>query len=308
MTNFRDHAVILARYMLEHNLIAPHGNSPTELQHALRFSDVEFRAAEHFLLQAQYVSGGGGSNSGIRWLTPAGVEYVNAELSMRIPISLDAERVLGFAVQNCSDDDDLTDDLVMQELSLTEDEYEAAVQQLLDFELVETETDIADSTELRPTRSGRQAVHRNFRETQGGPTIQAGAVFTGPVSGSNIQAIANAIGSQIQQSNITELSSQELREEINATLEELVSKLVPTLGLQERAAYTGVAAEFQTEVAKAEPDTIKLQQWLAALGFLSDFGGAIDFSGKVFRLIVQAGPYIILLGQMIDQLLKNVGH
>jgi hypothetical protein len=91
-------------------------------------------------------------------------------------------------------------------------------------------------------------------------------------------------------------------------LEQLLAQVTEHLTLQQKAAYTQMAAEFQTEIANARPDPSKLHKLLGGLGLLSDFGGAIDFSQKTFELVVKTGPYIILLSQMIVQLLHNLPH
>jgi hypothetical protein len=295
--------MMLLRYMLDEGLIAPKGISPRELRAAVGLSDNDFDSAENFLLQGHLVEGGGGGLDGFRWLTPIGVQYVHEELKRRIPISLDAERVLIFLIQEIKDNEFLTQDEILEGVNISPEQYYQACHQLADFDFVTIFGDDA----LIPTKQGRQAVHRNFQETVSVPSIQAGAIFTGPVTGGNIQAIASAINSEIQQ-NVSPLSPEELQKEIQQTLEKLVGQVAEHLSLEQKAAYTQLAAEFQKEMAKPRPDTGKLHKLLAGLGLLSDLGGAIDFSQKTFGLIVMASPYIMLLGQTVVQLLRNVAH
>jgi len=306
MTNLHDHAIMLLRYMLEEGLIAPRGISPTKLKLAIGFSNEEFNGAERFALQGHLVEGGGGGDNGVRWLTPGGVQYITEEMKGRESISLDSERVLRFLIQEIKDNDFLTQDEILKGVKISAERYHEVCQQLADFDFVKI-FDPGEFPGLVPTKTGRQAVHRNFQQLPSSPSIQAGAIFNGPVTGGNIQAFASAIDSEISQ-NISTLSPEELHKEIEQTLERLLEEITEHLSLQQKAAYTQMAAELQKEISQPQPDPGKLHRLLAGLGFLSDLGGAIDFSQKTFEVIVKASPYIMLLGQIIIQLLQNAAR
>jgi hypothetical protein len=308
MTNLHDHAIMLLRYMLDQGIVAPRSISPRDLRTAIGLDDNDFDNAENFALQGHLVEGGGGGLDGVRWLTPRGVQYVTEEIKNRVPINLDAERVLRFLIQEIKDNEFLTQDEILKGVAISPEKYHKACQQLEDFDFVELFNDITDEfPALSPTKAGRQAIHRNFQASPPPANIQAGAIFNGSVTGGNIQAVANAIDSEVQQ-NVSGLSPDDLQKEIEQVLEKLLAQVTEHLTLKQRATYTQMAAEFQAEIAKSQPNPGKLHNLLGGLGMLSDLGGAMDFSQKTFELIVKTGPYIILLSQMIVQLLQNAAH
>jgi len=231
---------------------------------------------------------GEGGPDGIRWLATPGIQYISEEMKQRIPINLDAEKILRFLIQEIKDNAFLTQDEILIGVNITPENYFQACQQLADFDFVEL-LGPHEVPALKPTKQGRQAVHLNFQRTTGTPNIQAGAIFTGPVTGSNIQAIASAINSEIQQ-NVSSLSSEEIQEKVQQTLEELLGQIEEHLSLQQKAAYTQLAVEFQKETTQPKPDAGKLHKLLAGLGLLADFSGTIDLGQKVFSIDCNSKP------------------
>lgn len=97
MGNLHENAMLILRYMLDEGLVKPNNKSPQEIQIALGLSDAEYDNAENFVLQANFVGGGGGGKfDALRWLEPQGVQYIKNELREREPISLDAEKSSDF--------------------------------------------------------------------------------------------------------------------------------------------------------------------------------------------------------------------
>lgn len=303
MTTFDEAAITVLRYMLENGHINEHTITYAELQEYSGIEPDEFAKADSYLLQSKCIEGTGGGEQGLRNLTAYGVHYIRQELSKREPISLDAERVLRYLVSNVKDNEFLTIHEILEHVNISQDRYRQVCQQLEDFDFAKTHGS-AQFPGLIPQKAGRQAVHRKFMLLQSSPSIQAGAIFNGPVTGGNIQAFANVQYSEIQQ-NVSALSPAELHKEIEQILEKLLEQVTEHLTLQQKATYTQLIAEFQKETAQTQPDPGKLHKLLAGLGFLSDIGGAIDFSQKTFGLVVKASPYIMLLGQMAMQLLQN---
>jgi hypothetical protein len=300
MSNLQENAILLLRYMLEESLIPPKGISPEELQAAVGMNHEDFDNADNLILQGHFVEG----TAGDRWLTSYGVQYVTEEIRRRIPTSLDAERILKFLIQEIGDNEFLTQDEILKGVNISPEKYRQACQQLADFDLVTRIPGSEEVPALNPTKQGRQTIYSNFQKSAIAPSIQAGAIFTGPVTGGNILAIASAMDSEIQQ-NVSSLSSEELHKEIEQILEKLLGQVSEHLSIEQKAAYTQLAADFQRETGQSKPDSGKLRKLLAALGFFSDLGGAIDLGHKAIQLVVIASPYILLLGQYIMQLLKN---
>lgn len=302
MANLQENAILILRYMFEKNLIKPQHCSRKQLLESMGLSD-DFIVAERYLLQSHYIEGGGGGNDGIRWLTPSGIQYLNAEMAKREPVSLDTERVLRFAVVNAIDAPFVVKNEVLRKFNITDEHYREIFQELEDLGFIDESSDYEKNV-LQPTKSGRLAVRNDFQKSKTTSNLQVGFINNGTVNGGNIQAFANAQYSKIQQ-NVSTLSTEDLHEEIEQTLEKLLGQVADQLSIQQKAAYTQLIAEFQKETAQTQPDPDKLHKLLAGLGFLSDIGGAIDFSQKTFDLVVKASPYIMLLGQMATQLLQN---
>lgn len=300
MSNLHDNAMLLLRYMLENHLVDPNEISPEELQAAVGLSNEDFETAENFVLQSRFVE----ATFTARSLTNIGVQYVTQALKQRIPVSLVGERFLGLLIRDVKDDESPPMQAIITELNITPAEYLQICQELEDLGFVKNYGDEYDP-EPMPTKEGRLAFRRNFRENTNVPSIQAGAIFNAPVTGGNIQAIASAIDSKIQQ-NVSSLSSEELQKELEQTLQKLVDQVIEHLSLEQKAIYIQMAAEFQKEITQAKPDPGKLQKLLAGLGLLSDLGGTIDLGQKTFELIVKASPYILLLGQLAVQFLKHL--
>lgn len=308
MSNLEELPIIILRYLLENNHIASRGISPRNICASLGLSEDDYFSVDLFLLQSQFLGGGGGGPDGIRWLTPLGAQFIREELKNRIRISLMAERVVRLLVHDVTDDESLTMDVIIKKLSINPKEYLDVTLELEDLGFVKKESYISDEyPRLLPTKEGRLAFRKGFQAPVSAPLIQAGAIFNGPINGGNIQAFANAFGSNIEQ-NVSSLPPEELRREMDQTLEKLVAQISEQLSIQQRAAYTQLAAEFQNEIAQADPNSSKLHKLLGMLGFMADVGGTIDLGKKAFGLIAIASPYIMLLSQYVNQLLSHVAH
>lgn len=101
------------------------------------------------------------------------------------------------------------------------------------------------------------------------------------------------------------MSSEELQLEMTQVLENLVNQIGEQLSLQQKAAYAQIALKLKAEASKPKPDPGILRKLLTGLGFLADISGTIDMGVKTFDLIIKAGPYILLLEQIILLLMKS---
>ncbi len=313
--NLPEISLMMLRHMSEEGLLEGRGVPASVLKAAVGLTPTEFDAAQQFLLQDGLIAGYGAGDDAIRWITPSGVRYVNQEMKGRVYLTLPAERVLTYLVNHTDDNDqggdpDLWSIDLADGLGMSWPQYGRARGELVEAGLAAIIPESYDwgPETICPTRKGRQLVEKKFREFQPTSDIHAGAIINGPVMGGNIQAVASAIGSDIRQINVANGSPEELRLKIGETLEGLLAEISPELDLQVRAAYTKTAADFRDEVANPEPNAGKMQKWLAALGLLSDLGGAIDFSKRTFDLIVKAGPYLLLLEQLVQRLLLTMPH
>ena len=303
MAKFNDAALMILRYMFENGYFSANSITRSELRsHTVLDEDI-FDSADSFLLESAYVKGTMGWDDALRWLMVSGVEKAKEEMRKRENISLDAERVLVFAVANTKDVPFVVKNQVLTKFNITDEHYREIFQELEDLGFIDESSDYEKNV-FQPTKSGRLAVRNNFEKAETTPNLQVGFINNGTMNGSNIQAIASAQYSEIQQ-NVSTLSTEELHKEIEQTLEKLLGQVTDQLSIQQKADYTKLIADFQQETARHQPDPGKLHKLLAGIGFLSDIGGAIDISQKTFELVVKASPYIMLLGQMAMQLLQN---
>lgn len=99
-----------------------------------------------------------GPDDPITWLTPKGIIYLQTEMAKRYPISLDAERMLRYAVEAAPDMGlGIPGAEIMDALKMDDVKFHKAFNQLEIFGLA-----IWNASYVDPTQEGRQAVLRNF--------------------------------------------------------------------------------------------------------------------------------------------------
>jgi len=136
------------------------------------------------------------------------------------------------------------------------------------------------------------------RSTNPSPSIQIGAIFQGPIESSQIQAFATAVNSSVQQV-IQNTPSDDIRDVICKTVEDLVQAIKTELNLDELALYVRLAKELQQEVKKDTPDKSLMRRLLAGLSFLGDVEGTIQFGERALGLAEYVLPYLpILIGYL----------
>jgi len=128
------------------------------------------------------------------------------------------------------------------------------------------------------------------------PQVQIGAIFHGPVEGSQIQAFASAVNSSVQQA-VSNTSSEEIKDVILDLVEDIVTSVKNELSVDELVEYASIAKGFKEEIAKEEPDKKILREFMSKLSFLSDVEGIISLSERAFFLAERVMPYIpVLIG------------
>ncbi len=153
------------------------------------------------------------------------------------------------------------------------------------------------------TKLGAQVVHDNFRRPEAvGTNITAGAII-GHVSGGNIQSVANAYESTIQQL-VNQSDAEGLRQTITETLEKLVAEVSDQLTMQQKIVYMQAAAAIEQEIAKAEPDTTVLEKALRTLTLGDTMNGVLDLGIKTYVAVTLASPYVGVAAHAIERLLR----
>lgn len=197
----------------------------------------------------------------------------------------------------------------MSEIILDEKEYLIACQELEDQGMLDEQKIanlVGNSTpysSISLSRKGRNAYRKNFIKDD---TImiqqQVGTIIHGPVTDSNIQSIAGAANSIIQQA-IQEGDASSLREEINQLVDKIVEVVKSDLKVDGLSKYSTAAVELKEEIAKSEPDPTVIQRLLGTIRFASEADGAIDLGKKGLELAVKIGPLLIPLQEALLKLL-----
>ena len=186
---------------------------------------------------------------------------------------------------------------LLQATELTEEEYWPADQFLLQQGYTE-----GAGGRVRGSRwlTGR-GVEFFERSISPSPAVQIGAIFQGPVESSEIQAIATAVNSSVQQV-VKSTQPDDLRNAISRIVEDMVEAVKGELNVDELASYAQTAKDFREEIEKQNPDKSFLHRCLASLSFLGDFEGAIALGERALRLAELVLPYVPVLVGYLNQI------
>ncbi len=192
MRSIPENALILLRVMVyELNLPIDEPVTQDELRRASDLDDEALEAAISHLTQRGFATSYIGAAPVIA-LTHRGLEFVEAAMSTRLPLSLDAERILRYCVQLTHQaGDDFENRRLMQALKLNREQFEHGVLLLSSFGLVKEAGDTI--LFISATPQGVQAVRNNFKKQE---------VPLAPPSSSSYQ-IQNMYGHLIHQNSGT---------------------------------------------------------------------------------------------------------
>lgn len=307
MSSIRENTLIILRVLDSLGATFGNGVSGYEIKPKTGLSDEEYDQADKYLLNAGYIEGKMGGLEADRWLTHSGVEYLAQEMQGRMLVNLHAERLARYMFNQGPAIDVFFRDKLQQHLGLGDEEYEEAAQELCDTGLAEWK--LATGVrfgDLRLTAEGRNAVRRNFRHTVPTQVQKVGAIIHGPVIESNIQAVAEAYRSDVQQI-VSDADPAALREAIVGVVDELVKSVRAELSNAQLEVYERAAREVQEEVESDRPSPSRLQRLMGMLGFAGDLNGTLELGAKAIQLGVKAGPYLLAIQQGIARLLEIVG-
>lgn len=133
------------------------------------------------------------------------------------------------------------------------------------------------------------------------PTIQIGAIIQGSVENSQIQAVASAVNSTVQQV-VDNTSSEDFRRIIVTAVEDMVQAVKGELSLDELSEYLRLAKDFQRETTRKTPDKSVLRRLLSSLSFLADVEGAVSFGDRSLKLAERVLPYVPLIVSYLNRL------
>jgi len=283
-----------------------------EIERLSYLSTEKFNQAEDYLIDAGYVEHTLGGSEGSRWLSAAGINWFKSERSKRIPLSIDAMRIARYLFEKTSDPAKsfIAFKEIMESLQLEDLTFRKACQELTDRGLLE-DIHVSDQIPFRAvalTSLGRNACRDGFRITSPMISYQQniGAIFQGPVSSTNVQAIASVIHANIQQA-VSEGNESNLRNEILRLIEHLVEQAKQELNVDQLTDYSKAAKELKEEVNKTTPNPTIIQRLLGILEFAGNLDGAIELGQKGLELALKYAPLLFTLKQALFQLIQLAG-
>ena len=311
MPSFEDNAFTLLRLMYENGIIEAKPIIYSELSQLTELEEDEFNVAFTHLFSEKSVSGGGMGPTRSVWITPLGIERIKQFMNSRIPISLEAEKVLRYIMENGPPADyDGVDGTTIQEaereLGLSHDQCVKAFQQLEDYEFIACQ--VHGESPLGPwgavsTPKARNAARRNFQTDTPHPQTQIGAIYQGPVNATNI---ANAINSQIEQT-VNQNDTDAIQRAITEILDNLVRVLANELDAAQMTAYEQAVDKLKQELVRPEPDRSRIQKLITILTFGDTLNGTLDLGAKAFTVSALVAPHLPMLYAYIEQLIQSIG-
>jgi hypothetical protein len=304
MTQLDEKTVLLLRYLHEHNHTTwMHGFKRNDMKAFFGMEEGELRQFENSVRTMGLITATS-SDSGY-WLTPQGREYLRREMDERVPLSLDAERVLNhlrdiYPKGGYEGEEGVERDSIIEVLSLDDDRYDAALQQLADADLVESnmlDADILD-WDVRITKLGRKLVQDNFKRPRPTATTHIGQQFNASVTATNMINAFDSVLENIRQT-ATENDLAAMGTFVDRMLGQLAASLPAELDLQTRRAVTDAIGELQAEFQKPDKTATSIHRRI--IGLL-DFGDKLN--GTVSLGILFA-PYVPMLYEAAKQFLQR---
>ncbi len=306
MTNILHNALWILRILEENGTMLPNITAG-QLKDKTGLDDTSFDSADDYLLQGGYLRNTGGGLKGLRWLTPQGIEFLEKQMSQRIRLSSTAERIVRYLFTSSRPQNNAAISRIKDEFDLEESDCQNAARELIDEGLAEDKVRATNTIRLSLiglTPKGRSAIRNNFVRHQSA-TIQhnIGANFYGPVSGSNVLAVAQAHQSRVQQV-IEGGDIAALRDEIGQMLTQVLNVVKEELTIDQLAVYESAVKDLQTEISKDVPNSSIIQKCLNVISFAGDLDGTIELGQKAIELALKVGPFIPLLQRMLVELFK----
>jgi hypothetical protein len=308
----QENAILILRVLEENGIIMGSHMINADIMSQTGLDEESYDKADSYLLQKRYIEGGGSGVNAQRWLTDSGISFLEQTMYRRLPLSTDAEKILIYLIHSTIGKfETIERSKIIKALKLNDARYNAAVNILLDFELVRKGggggvinlgTCESQFTEERlgSTQEGRQAVHRGFLDPQ---SISHASQIINIHALSNIQAIANAINSQIEQQvvqTITENDPEVLKEMVAELLQILVALANESLTQNDQEKYIEAAANIQKELDKSNPEVEIIKKWIVRLSFLDS---AFTVGDKAISLCSKALPTVMLLAKIAEGLM-----
>jgi hypothetical protein len=200
------------------------------------------------------------------------------------------------------------DNQIIQGLDIDQEQYERAMRELLDLDLVESASRRSHDDSIVPlprlTKDGRLAVERDFIMPDAlAPTQHIGVQFNinAPVSQSPIAAIVDSqditVNQAIEGADPIQLA------EIGATyLDQILDLTKNDLQGSQLAAYAKAIEDLKEALADERPDHSRLQKLISTVAFLDTANGTIELGAKGWVLAEKVIPPVLVLIKVIGRI------
>jgi len=199
---------------------------------------------------------------------------------------------------------------VIKGLGIDKTSYEHSVRELLDLDLVKSQLipiGILDNgwyQILRLTSSGRLTVKDGFvRPDVSSATQQIGVQINAPISQSPIAGIVASQDITVNQA-IEGADPAQLAKIGAAYLDQIVDLVKNDLQGNQLTAYASAVQDLKDALADERPDNGRLRRLTSIVAFLDTANGAIELGAKGWNLAARVLPYVPVLIDVIDRIVR----
>lgn len=134
------------------------------------------------------------------------------------------------------------------------------------------------------TTSGEQFVREGVSAPSGGVNVNVAiGAFIQAMHGGNVQAIGNAIGSEVSQ---VVNDPEQLEALIDGIADQLVEAVRSELPRKELAAYTRAVEDLTAELQRPQRDPSKIKRLLSTLALVADIEGTAGLMTRVWTILL----------------------
>jgi hypothetical protein len=289
MSSVDENALMILRFLKENNHVLSSEIKVSILLERMRLCEKDFDTAITYLSQSGHIDSYGAARKGALWMTVQGINHLNNVMESRSPLSLGAERVLRYVASKeppggyTHSHVGVKKDDIVAAFQLEQDALCRIFQELEDEAFIKPVQALDDRHEyvkmwwsVKISENGRRALRRNLKIQQS-PVSHIETHFHGDVNSSNI---ALGVQNYIQQNISTD--PEEIRQQINETLNQLVNTVSSLLELEQKQDLLTHIKEIQEEIRKPQPDKGKIHRLMGIISFGGNVEGGLSLGERLF--------------------------